>query len=421
MTTSKFIRKLLHLKDVVVKNHEFSNWYRELHLHLEPRHGGALCPTCHRRGKIVHSDTAPRVWRDLQISGTTVFFHYAPREILCRSHGRIQEKIPWAGEYDRISYRLEFLVLVSAQLMTQKAAAHMLGMAKSTFSDILHRSIKKYRAGHRIRGLKSIGVDEVSYHKGRKFATVIYDLDRARVVWVANGKGRDTVDRFFEEELSEFQRKQIRTASCDMARAYTGAIKDYCPNATLVIDKFHIVKALNEAVDEVRKEQWRVLEGEEKKAMKGLRWLLFRHSRNRTKSQTRFLNRLKTGNRRIFRAWVLKDEFESFWNFKYAGAAENFLKGWVTAARKSRLKPLKEFAETLARHWDNIISYVKVKVTNSVAEGMNRVIRLTKNRASGFSSFDAFTDMIFLMVGDVDIPCNIPSKFRTLKMPGKAI
>ena len=107
-----------------------------------------------------------------------------------------------------------------------------------------------------------------------------------------------------------------------MSRAYTEAIKHHCPNATLVIDNFHVTKALTEVVDEVRKEEWRELGTEQRKSIKGLRWLLGMHSANRSKRQTRLLNRLRNSNRRIHRAWVLKDEFAHFWGYSYKTSAE---------------------------------------------------------------------------------------------------
>ncbi|MDA8190058.1 MAG: transposase, partial [Gammaproteobacteria bacterium] len=116
------------------------------------------------------------------------------------------------------------------------------------------------RTGHKIRGLVTLGADEIAYCKGQKYATIIYDLDRSHVVWVGRGLGRETIDRFFNEQLSDGQKQRIRWASCDMSRAYTGAIKHHCPNATLVIDRFHVVKALNEALDAVRKDEWRGLD-----------------------------------------------------------------------------------------------------------------------------------------------------------------
>jgi hypothetical protein len=118
----------------------------------------------------------PRTWRDFPICRWSVFFWYHPREILCRTQGRVQEDIPWADPYCRVTYRFEYVLLVYCRLMTQKAAARVLHIPKSTLSDLLHRTITRIRDGHRIRALKTIGVDEVSYSKGHKYATVVYDL-----------------------------------------------------------------------------------------------------------------------------------------------------------------------------------------------------------------------------------------------------
>lgn len=414
MTVNKFIGKLLKLKGLKVSNFHFKIRDKELNLWVKPHKNGCRCPQCNRRGRIIRTMHNYRVWRDIPICGWSVFFWYYPREIECLRHGRIQEDIPWADSYARVTYRFEYIMLVYCQLMPQKSAAKILHIPKSTLSDLLHRTITRIREGHRIRGLKTIGVDEISYCKGHKYATVVYDLDRSCVVWVGPGKGRETIDKFFTEQLSNYQKRQIKWACCDMSAAYIGAIEHHCPNVTLVLDHFHIVKALNNAVDEVRKEQWREASIDERKALKGLRWLLFKHSSNRSKKDSRTLNALRKGNRRIHRAWVLKDEFEHFWEYDAPWAAERFLKRWTTTALKSRLEPIRDFVRMLRKQIHRIITFVESKLTNAKAEGLNRIIRIVKNRASGFRSLPAFTDMIFLTVGDIDIPAQIPLKFRTL-------
>lgn len=414
MTNAKLLSKLLRLKTLKVSDFEFKNRDTELHLAVKPYKNGCRCPHCGRRGRIVRQATSFRLWEDVPILGLRILFHYAPKEIDCPTHGRVQEEIPWADAYARVTYRLEYRICALCQVMTQKAAAEILRMPTSTMSDLLHRVITRTRSGHRIRGLSTIGVDEISYCKGRKFATIVYDLDRACVLWVGKGKGRETIDRFFQEALSEGQRARVLWASCDMSEAYINAIKHHLPNVTLVIDRFHVVKALNGALDEVRKEEWRQLDSKGRKAIKGLRWLLSLHSRNRTKAHTRFLNQLRQSNRRIHRAWVLKDEFEQFWNFRSTSAAERFLKRWMTAALRSRIASLRTFVTTLRKHYTNIITYIERPLTNAVGEGINRIIKIIKNRASGYRHLESFADMIFLTVGDLDILAQIPSELRTL-------
>jgi len=414
LNTKKFIRKLLQLKDLALMFFEFQRYNQELHLFVKPYKNGCLCPECNLRGKIIRTRKEERIWRDIRVANITIFFHYNIREIDCRAHGRVQEAVPWADKYSRITYRLEYQILKLSKMIPQKDVSELLHLPKSTVSRLLHDAITRIRAGHRIRGLKSIGVDEIAYKKNKKYATIVYDLDKSRVIWVGDGKKKETLNTFFNDKLSIYQKKQIKWASCDMSEGYINAIIENCPNVKLVLDKFHIVKALGTAMDEVRKQQWRELSKSERKAIKGLRWLLFKHSSNRSKSDTRIINRLKTGNRRIYRAWVLKDEFEHFWNYKYFGAAYRFLKKWITRVLKSRLDPLRKVALTIRKYINHIITYVQRSLTNAVGEGINRVIKIIKNRASGFKTLDAFSDLIYLTVGDLDILAQIPRKYCTI-------
>lgn len=413
MTINKFIGKLLKFKNLLVVSLVFKR-RDTLEIVVKPYKNGCLCAVCGRRGKIVRTRPEPRRWRDIPVSGWSVWLLYYPREILCPTHGRVLEDIPWADEYSRVSYRYEYVMLRYCQLMTQKAAAQLLRVSSSTLSDQLHRSIGRIRSGHRIRGLTTLGIDEIAYCKGHKYATLVYDLKRSVVVWVGHGKGRKTIDKFFTEALSDYQKQQITAGCCDMSAAYIGAIKDHCPNATLVLDRFHIVKALNTAVDDVRKQQWQEASVSGRKALKGLRWLLYRHSATRSRKNTRTLKALEKGNKRIYRAWRLKDEFEQFWEYNASWAAERFLKRWMTSTMRSKLDPMKKFVGTLRKHYAGVVAFIDTRLTNAISEGLNRIVKIVKNRASGFRTLNAFADMIYLTVGDVDIPAQIPTKFRTL-------
>lgn len=413
MTLNKFVRTMLKMVELAVRSVGLDSKNDVLNLFVKPYKNGCRCPKCGRRGKIIRIGEC-RKWRDMPFYGSTVFLWYAPREILCRTHGRIQERIPWAEQYSRHTYRFEYAVVLYCQLMTQKAAAALLGISTSTLSDLLHRIIHRVRDGHKIQDIKTIGLDEVSHRKGKKFVTIVYDIDRSRVVWVGKGKGRATIDKFFNEMLTESQKKKIKYGTCDMSEAYIGALEAHCPNAKVILDRFHIAKSLNEAVDEVRKEEWRDADADTRKALKGLRWLLYKHPLKRTKRDTRILNSLRKSNRRIHRAWILKDEFNRFWDYKVPWAAERFLKRWGTTALKSRIEPVRKFVRTVRKHTDRILPYIGTGLTNAIAEGINRVVKIVKNRASGFRELYAFIDMIYLTVGDVDIPGSFPRNFRII-------
>jgi transposase len=411
----KFLLKLFKLKKVVkITDVEFKDRGKILNIYVKPYKNGCECPKCDRRCKIVGFAKEKRFWKDLPVHGIKVNFVYLPKEVECPTHGRIQENIPWADNYSRETFRFDHTLLKLCQETTQKWASHVLKIPKSTLSDILHRIVTRERSDHKLRNLKLMGVDEISYKKGHKYATIVYDMERSKVVWVGEGKGSETLEKFFKEKLSPYQREQIEVATCDMSQSYISVIEEYAVNAKVVLDRFHIVKALNEAMDEVRKEQWRQVPKSKKKVFKGMRWALFRHSSRQTSKDKTIVKNLNKINNRIYRAWVLKDEFEHFWDYSYRGSAEKFLKTWITKALKSRLESMRKFANTLRGHKDRILTFIETGLTNARAEGINRVIKIIKNRASGFRGLDPFADLIYLKIGDLDIPNQISSIFHLL-------
>ena len=161
MTASTLLTKLLRFKGFRAVCWWFGE-RRNLTVLVKPHRNGCLCPECGRRGLIVQV-LGPRLWRDVPVCGWTVWLQHCPREIWCPTHGRVIEEIPWADKHSRITYRFEYALLKYCQMMTQKAAAELLHISKSTLSDLLHRSITRIREGHRIRRLRTLGVDEVIY------------------------------------------------------------------------------------------------------------------------------------------------------------------------------------------------------------------------------------------------------------------
>ena len=190
MSNLKLLRTILRLKSLQITHFRFMHRDTELHLAVKPYKNGCRCPACGRRGRIVHQTTELRRWEDVAVMGLRIVLWYQRKQ--CPPRARAGGDLPWAPPYARVTYRLEWRLCALCQIMTQKAAAEILRLPTSTLSNLLHRVITRVRHGHTIRGLTTLGVDEISYCKGRKFATLVYDLDRAQVVWVGQGKGRDT-------------------------------------------------------------------------------------------------------------------------------------------------------------------------------------------------------------------------------------
>ena len=168
MSNLKLLSKILRLNGMKITGFGFKNRDKELHLAVKPYKNGCCCPECGRRGRIVRHTSQARQWEDLTLMGLKILLWYAPKEIHCPTHGRVQETIPWAPAFSRITYRLEWRICSLCQIMTQKAAAEILKMAPSTLSDLLHRIITRVRQGHQIRGLVTLGaaVHLAAGHRG---------------------------------------------------------------------------------------------------------------------------------------------------------------------------------------------------------------------------------------------------------------
>jgi transposase len=414
MTSSKVLSTVLQVKDLRICDFEFRSEEMVLSILVKPHKNGCRCPVCGRRGRIIRSMKV-RTWRDLVVAGWSVNFQYCPREIWCPKHRRVQERIPWARPLARSTHRLDFAILTYAKEMSQKMAAKLLHLPTSTMSDIICKLVNQAREGHVIGRITTLGIDEVSYAKGRKFATIVYDLDKCCVVWAGKGKKREVIDSFFTDVLTQEQRDNVLWASTDMCETYMNAVGRHCENATLVLDRFHVVKALGEAIDEVRKEEWRKASVAGRRVLKGLRWILRIRSDNRTEEQLQSIKQLRRSNRRIFRASTLKDEFDMIWTMKSERTATTHFKAWCKSALLSRLDPLKKFVCTMRKNFPHVVSYISSNgLSNAVAEGLNRLIKMGKNRASGFKSFEAFRSMMYLLVGDLNIADTIPREYRVL-------
>jgi transposase len=246
--------------------------------------------------------------------------------------------------------------------------------------------------------VRVLGVDEVSRRKRHVYLTVVYDLESGVVVWVGEGREMCTLQRFFEEWGPERAAK-IETACCDMWQPYIQVLGEKAPQAEVVFDRFHVVKHLNEAVDQVRREEYRSLPPEERKEMKQSRFLLLKNPCNLKPKEKRRLGKLLKTNRKVVKAYYLKEAFQMYWEYKQPGRASTYLKQWFWWATHSRIEPLRDFAWMLRRHWDGIMAWTKTRTSNGALEGMNNKIKSLSHRAFGFRKAQTFIDIIYHCCG----------------------
>jgi transposase len=231
-----------------------------------------------------------------------------------------------------------------------------------------------------------IGVDEISIRKGHNYRIVVSDIERGRPIWVG-GEGRQEVDMdMFFTALGVKKTKSIRLAVMDMWKAFRNSVNKHAPHAKILFDKFHIIKHLSEAMDNVRREEYKRVSGSQRKFIKGQRYTLLSHWENLTLEGRQSLKKLLSVNKRIQTAYLLKEEFGQLWDYDSEAWARKFFDNWKQQLKWQRLKPFEKFSVMIEKHWEGIISHCHHdnKVKLGFVEGLNNKIRVIQRRAYGY-------------------------------------
>lgn len=357
----------------------------------------ARCPDC-SAVLTGHIKSKRRRWRHLDLFRTKCYVASDVREGYCRRHGRRVEAVPWAEPGARHTREFDLQVSSLVQVSDRTATARMYRIAWRTVERIVRRVVAVRLPVNRFDGVRTIGIDETSYKRRHHYLTVVCDMKRGRVIWVGEGKSGKTLDGFFDE-FGEERARRLRVVSMDMSQAYTTVVKNRAPQADIVYDKFHVVKLLLEAIDEVRRAEARDLSKDEKKKLKGLRYAFLRNPKNRNPRDVVAIKEVMSINAKLARTYQLRVDFEDLWDCSSVDEARSFLARWTRAALLSRREPLRRFAKTVRGHLEGILAYFQHGVTNAALEGTNNKIKLTIHRAFGFRSLDGLMAMVYLCCG----------------------
>ena len=270
--------------------------------------------------------------------------------------------------------------------MTNKAVAEMERLHHSTVKDLdkLYMQSQVERAG--LPAPRAIGVDEISIRKGHNYRVIVSDLIRGRPIWVG-GEGRTEADMdLFFRELGDKKSARIELAAMDMWKAFRNSVTNNAPNARIVFDKFHIIRHLSKALDEVRRAEYKRLSGKDRTYIKGQRYTLLSRRENLSLDGRRALKKLLSANRRLNTAYLLKESFGQLWDYLTERGARAFFDRWKDSLKWQRLKPYQKFAQMIENHWDGIASYChpENKVSLGLVEGLNNKIRVIQRKAYGY-------------------------------------
>jgi len=340
----------------------------------------------------------------LSLRTTTLVLRYRPRRVRCPRCGIRVEDFPWAEPWARVTRALgNAVALLSRELSWQGTARHY-GLNWKTVAGIVRRAVQ-YGLRHRKRPpLHVIGLDEVSRRKGQVYLTAVYDLERRVLLWVGEGRSEEAVAPFFTRFLGRRRCATLRVVCMDMWAAYANLVERHARQAQVLFDRFHIVKHLNEAVDEVRRSEMRRLAGKERAAFKSTRWLLLKNPWNLTTEQRERLSTLVRWNLPIVRAWYLKEAFQLFWAYRQPARAQAHLEKWMRSAMRSRLQPLKKFVRMLRSHLGGVLAWTETRLSNGALEGMNNKIKAISHRSFGFRSAQNFMAAIYHCCARLPLP-----------------
>jgi transposase len=370
-------------------------------------HGSPICSGCGRR-RPGYDTLGSRQFEFVPLWGIPVFFVYALRRVHCKRCGVKVEVVPWAeGKHTMTNTYMQFLAAWAKRLSWQEVA----GVFKTSWGKVF-RSVEwavQWGLAHRdLSNVRSIGVDEVLWQRGHKYLTVVYQIDSEckRLLWIGKDRTVRTLLRFFWAFGKE-RSARLHFVCSDMWKPYLRVIAKKASQAIHVLDRFHIAMHMNKAIDEVRAQETRDLRA------KGLapilthsRWCLLKRPENLTASQEVKLADLLRYNLKAVRSYLLKEDFQFFWDYTSPFWAGEYMERWCKRAMRSRIEPMKKVARLLRSHRELLLNWFRAKkvISSGAMEGLNNKLKLTTRKSYGFRTFRVAEIVLYHTLGGLPEP-----------------
>lgn len=386
-----------------IKAIEFKVEEKQLDLHIDFESGSKFsCTLCGKAGCHIH-DTIERTWRHLNFFQFKTYLHCRVPRTECENCGVKQVKVPWARKSSGFTLLMDSLIVLLAQHMPAKTVGDIIGEHDTRIWRVLQHYVVEARSNEDFSKIHSIGVDETSKAKGHDYVSVFVDLDKSKVIHACEGRASGALASFKDDlEMHKGSADRVTNFCCDMSPAYISGIEAYFRYASITFDRFHVMKLMNEAIDQVRRE-----EQVHNANLKRTRYIWLKNPENLTEKQRNDLGSLKDMHLKTLRAYAIKLSLREFWESEDISSAQAYLKKWYFWATHSRLPPIIDKAKTLKNHWNGILNYINTKIDNGVLEGLNSLIQAAKESARGFRSTKNFITTIYLRLGKLKF--NLPT------------
>ncbi|MBQ9316462.1 MAG: ISL3 family transposase [Atopobiaceae bacterium] len=370
-------------------------------------------------------------WRAMDLARSVCYLEYRPARVSCPEHGVRVERVPWARHGSRFTRDFEDWVACLAVRCCMSAVARVARVEWHSVGGICKRvydEIESQRGVARFDGLRRIGIDETSYKRGHRYLTVVVDHDRGRLVWAHEGYGKDVLSLFLDE-LTREQRRGIEVVTADGARWIRALVRRRCPNARWVMDPFHVVEWMNDALDEVRRREWQAAKAEAASvvprtgrrgrprknevppevaeelraratSIKNSRYALVKNPEDLTDSQRAKLAELRRAGGRLFAAWDLKEDLRAVFRAETPAEADALLSAWLRRAAYCKIKPVVEVEKKVRRRRADVIAAVELGIGNGRVESINQKIKVTIAAGYGFRNTDNLIAIVMLRCSD---------------------
>lgn len=373
----------------------------------ERANGRPICSGCGKR-RPGYDRLAPRQFEFVPLWQIAVVFVYAMRRVDCPTCGVVVERVPWASGKSRLTTAYQWFLAGWARRLSWKEVASVFHTSWEHVRDAVRYAVAWGLVHRDLSGAAAIGVDEIQWRRGHHYLTLVYQIDAGckRLLWIGRQRTEDCLRRGLEL-LGETFCSGLQFVCSDLWQPYLKVLAEQAGAAVHVLDRFHIMKQLGEAIDDVRAgEARRMKQDGYEPVLKHSRWCLLKRPQNLTDKQTVKLAELLKYNLQSVRAYLHREDFQRFWEYQSPGWAGKFLDEWCSRVMRSRLEPLKKVARSLRKHRPLLLNWFRAKGTISagIIEGFNNKAKLTMRKSYGFREYETIELALYHQLGNLPQP-----------------